>query len=150
MSAEQVFRATIAKQTEGFSYEDLAFHTLDSRCYRHFCRIGFTQDGFKKSALCAASKAISLQAWKAINDRLMAYAEYGEMEKVQQSRVDCTVVSSNIHAPSDSTLLWDSVRVLTRVLTEAKEYAECPSTSPFHTIQRWPSAGCSQLRIATT
>jgi IS5 family transposase len=124
MSAEQVLRAAIVKQTEDFSYEDLAFHILDSRCYRHFCRIGFAHEGFKKSALCAAIKAISPQTWKAINDILMAYAKDREMEKGQQSRVDSTVVSSNIHEPSDSTLLWDSVRVLTRLLTQAKECSE--------------------------
>jgi len=121
MSAEQVLRAAVVKQTEDFSYEDLGFHILDSRCYRHFCRIGFAHEGFKKSALCAAIKAISPQTWKAINDILMAYAEDREMEKGQQSRVDCTVVSSNIHEPSDSTLLWDSVRVLTRMLSQIKE-----------------------------
>ncbi len=124
MSAEQVLRVAIVKQIEGFSYEDLAFHILDSRCYRHFCRIGIAHDGLKKSALCAAIKAISPQSWKAINDILMAYAEDTEMEKGQQSRVDCTVVSSNIHEPSDSTLLWDSVRVLTRILTQIKEDSE--------------------------
>jgi len=124
MSAEQVLRAAIVKQTEGFSYEDLAFHILDSRCYRHFCRIGFADEGVKKSALCAAIKAISSQTWKAINDILMAYAQDRELEKGQQSRVDCTVVSSNIHEPTDSTLLWDAVRVLTRILTQIKEGSE--------------------------
>ena len=88
MSAEQVLRAAIVKQTEGFSYEGLAFHILDSRCYRHFCRIGFADEGVKKSALCATTKAISPQTWKAINDILMAYAQDRELEKGQQSRVD--------------------------------------------------------------
>ncbi len=124
MSAEQVLRAAIVKQTEGFSYEDLAFHILDSRCYRHFCRIGFADEGFKKSALCAVIKAISPQTWKAINDILMACAQDREIEKGQQSRVDCTVVCSNIHEPSDSTLLWDSVRVLTRILIQIKEESD--------------------------
>jgi IS5 family transposase len=36
-------------------------------------------------------------------------------------RIDCTVVESNIHDPKDSSLLWDSVRVLTRLLHRAKE-----------------------------
>ena len=124
MSAEQVLRAAIVKQTEGFSYEDLAFHILDSRCYRHFCRIGFAHEGFKKSALCAAIKSISPGTWKAINDILMACAEDRKIEKGQQSRVDCTVVSSDIHEPSDSTLLWDSVRVLTRLLIQIQEGSE--------------------------
>ena len=37
MTAAQVLRATIIKQMEGYSYEDLAFHLLDSVCYRAFC-----------------------------------------------------------------------------------------------------------------
>ena len=36
MSADQVLRAAIIKQTEQFSYEELSFHLLDSRCYRSF------------------------------------------------------------------------------------------------------------------
>ena len=52
MTAEQVLRAAIIKQTEAFSYEELAFQLIDSRTYRNFCRIGITHKGFKKSALC--------------------------------------------------------------------------------------------------
>ncbi len=37
MTAEQVVRAAIIKQTEGFSYKELAFHIQDSRCYMKFC-----------------------------------------------------------------------------------------------------------------
>jgi len=58
MSAEQVLRAAIVKQTEGFSYEELAFHIQDSRCYRTFCRIGVTEKGIGKSALASAVKNI--------------------------------------------------------------------------------------------
>jgi IS5 family transposase len=121
MNAEQVLRAAIVKQTEGFSYEDLSFHILDSRCYRTFCRIGLTHRGFKKSALAAAIKAISAQTWEAINRILTAYAEEKKLEKGREVRIDCTVVSSNIHEPSDSELLWDAVRVITRLLSQLKE-----------------------------
>lgn len=121
MSAEQVLRAAILKQTEGFSYEDLAFHLLDSRCYHTFCRIGVTHKGFKKSALASAIKAISAKTWEAINSIITAHAEDKRIERGRELRIDCTVVSSNIHEPSDSKLLWDAVRVITRVLTALKE-----------------------------
>jgi len=120
MSAEQVLRAAIVKQTEGFSYEDLAFHIMDSRCYRTFCRIGITHKGFKKSALAAATKAISSQTWESINRIIVAHAQSKGVEKGAESRIDCTVVSSNIHEPSDSKLLWDAVRVITRMLSQLK------------------------------
>jgi IS5 family transposase len=121
MSAEQVLRSAIVKKTEGFSYEDLAFHIMDSRCYRAFCRIGIIHKGFKKSALAGAIKAISSQTWEAINRIVVAHAQSKGVEKGTESRIDCTVVSSNIHDPSDSKLLWDGVRVITRILSQLKE-----------------------------
>jgi IS5 family transposase len=121
MSAEQVLRAAIIKQMEGYSYEELAFHLLDSVCYRGFCRIGIADKGFQKSALCNNIKAISSETWEAINRILVAYGQDKNIEKGKEARTDCTVVSSNIHNPSDSSLLWDSVRVLTRMLGRINE-----------------------------
>ena len=124
MTAEQVVRAAIVKQMEGFSYDDLAFHIVDSRCYRSFCRIGTFHKGFGKSALCSNIKAISPETWEAINRILVAYGEDKKIERGRAVRMDCTVVSSNIHDPSDSSLLWDSVRVLTRMLGQINERFE--------------------------
>lgn len=121
MSAAQVLRAAVIKQWEGCSYQDLAFHIMDSRSYRTFCRIGIAHKGFKKSALGKNIKAISPQTWEAINATLVGYGHDRSIEKGRESRMDCTVISSNIHEPSDSSLLWDSVRVLTRMLHQAKE-----------------------------
>ena len=124
MSAEQVIRAAIIKQMEGYSYEELAFHLLDSVCYRGFCRIGITDKGYQKSTLCNNIKAISADTWEAINRILVAYGQDKEIEKGKQARIDCTVISSNIHEPTDSSLLWDCVRVLTRILRKINERFE--------------------------
>lgn len=124
MTAEQVIRAAIIKQTEEFSYEDLTFHLLDSVCYRSFCRIGFADKGFKKSSLCNNIKAISPETWEDVNRILVAYGVDKKIEKGRESRIDCTVVSSNIHEPTDASLLWDCVRVLTRKLDQINEQFE--------------------------
>ena len=121
MSAEQVLRAAIIKQMESYSYEELAFHLLDSVCYRRFCRIGIADKGFQKSALCNNIKSITPETWEAINRILVAYGQDKGIEKGKQVRTDCTVVCSNIHDPTDSSLLWDSVRVLTRMLGQIDE-----------------------------
>ena len=121
MSAEQVLRAAVVKQLEGFSYEELAFHLIDSTCYRNFCRIPYFHKGFKKSSLCGNIKSISAETWEAINRILVANAEDKGIEKGREARIDCTVVESNIHEPKDSRLLYDGVRVITRLLNKARE-----------------------------
>jgi IS5 family transposase len=121
MTAEQVVRAAIVKQMNEFSYEELAFHILDSSCYRWFCRIGVAEKGFKSSALCLNIKSLSPETWQNIHRLIVDYAKEQGVEKGRQTRIDCTVVDSNIHDPKDSLLLWDSVRVLTRILKQASE-----------------------------
>ena len=120
MTAEQVLRAAIIKQIEGFSYRALAFHLMDSRAYSWFCRLGITSKPFKKSALQYGIKAITDSTWEQINKVLLGYVRSEGIEQGRKVRVDCTVVESNIHAPFDSELLVDSVRVLARILTTVK------------------------------
>ncbi len=120
MTAEQVLRAAIIKQMEGFSYRALAFHLMDSRVYSWFCRIGIGSKPFKKSALQRGIKAITDSTWEQINKVLLGYGRSEGLEQGRKVRVDCTVVESNIHAPFDSELLVDSVRVLARILTTVK------------------------------
>lgn len=124
MTAEQVVRAAIIKHAEGFSYEDLAFHLVDSVTFREFCKIGFGMKAFKKSALQRNIKALSPDIWEEINKAVLGYAQKEKIENGGKVRIDCTVVDSDIHDPTDSELLWDVVRVLTRILQDAKSKIE--------------------------
>ena len=121
MTADQVVRAAIVKQMLNFTYKELAFHIVDSNSLRRFMRIGIADKGFKKSVLNKNVKALSPQTWEAINGQLVDYAGEEKIEKGREVRIDCTVVESNIHEPTDSSLPLDSVRVLTRLLHRAKE-----------------------------
>ena len=121
MSAEQVLRAAIVKALFGFTYKELAFHLIDSRTLRRFCLIGFADKGFKKSVLNKNIKALSADTWEQINRQLLGQAAAEKTEKAREVRMDCTVVETNIHAPTDSHLLFDTVRVLTRLLYAANE-----------------------------
>ena len=121
MSAEQVVHAAIVKQIEQFSYRDLAFYLADSRVFSNFCKIGIGDKPFNKSTLQKNIKALSEFTWEAIHRITIKDAERTGIEKGRKVRIDCTVVESNIHAPYDSDLLWDSVRVLDRMLCQARE-----------------------------
>lgn len=121
LTAEQVLRALVVKQMNGFSYEELAFHLADSSSYRAFCRLGIDHRPPKKSTLQKNIKRIRAQTWERINQELLRYAALKRVETGRKVRTDCTVVESNIHHPTDSSLLWDSVRVLVRLQSEAYE-----------------------------
>ncbi len=121
MSAEQVLRFIIVKVLFGFTYEELAFHIVDSQSLRWFCRIGMAEEGFKKSALNRNIKAISDQTWEMVNRDILEYAKKEGIEKGRKVRTDCTCVESNIHQPWDSTLLGDCVRVLTRLIVRSRD-----------------------------
>lgn len=121
MSADQVLRAAIVKQMFGFSYELLPFHLADSNSLQRFCRIGIAGKRFKKSAIAKNVKRISPQTWEQINRILTAHGKKEKVEKGREVRIDCTVMESNVHEPKDSILLYDSVRVLTRILGFVRE-----------------------------
>ena len=121
MSAEQVLRCVVVKILFGFTYEELAFHIVDSHSLRWFCRIGLADEGFKKSALNGNIKAISADTWEMINRDILGYAKEENIEKGRTVRTDCTCVESNIHKPRDSNQLWDCIRVLTRLITRCRD-----------------------------
>lgn len=121
MAAEQVLRVAILKQHTGFSYERLAFALADSSTYRSFCRLGYEQTPPTKSALQKNVKRVSVTTWEKINLMVVRQAQGLGVEKGTKVRTDCLVVESNIHHPTDSSLLWDCVRVLGRILKRAKK-----------------------------
>jgi len=110
MAAEQVLRAGILKQVENCSYEMLAFHLADAATCRTFCRIGLSRRPPKKATLQKNVKRVKSKTWKTINDMLALKAKELGIDNGEKIRTDCTVVESNIHHPTDSSLLWDSVR----------------------------------------
>lgn len=121
MTAEQVIRSLIVKQLNGYSYEELAYRLSDSRGCGAFCRFGIVDETPKKSTLQRNIKCIKAETMEAINVLIIQYACQKGIERGRKLRVDCTVVESNIHKPTDSSLLWDCVRVLDRIMGEAKE-----------------------------
>lgn len=120
-SAEQVLRCLVIKVTYGFSYRDLEFHVADSVSFRAFCRFGLADACPSKSALQRNIKCLPASCLEAINQLLVKRALAQGVERGSKARVDCTVTETNIHEPSDSMLLWDCVRVLSRLANRAGE-----------------------------
>jgi len=135
LSIESVLRCAILKQYRQLSYEDLVFCLMDSASCQTFARLTM-QWLPKKATLQSCISAISDVTWEQINQRLLNSADKAKKECGQMLRIDSTVIESPIHAPTDSTLLWDSVRVLVRLLKRAEALAEGITTIDYRNHQR--------------
>jgi transposase, IS5 family len=121
MSAEQVLRAALIKQMFAFSYSELSFHLGDSNQLRGFCRLSPSAKTPTKSTLQSNIGSLRAETWEVVNKATVLHARACKVEEGRWMRTDTTVVESNIHPPLDSTLLWDGVRVLTRIMLRAHD-----------------------------
>jgi transposase, IS5 family len=118
LPSEAVLRCALLKQHRQLSYEELAFHLEDSASFRAFARLPWGWSP-KKSVLHQTISAIRADTWEAVNKMLIASARQQRLESGKVVRVDSTVTAALIHEPSDSSLLWDCVRVMVRLLQQA-------------------------------
>lgn len=125
MSAEQVLRCAILKQYRQLTYEELAFHLEDSDSFRGFSRLEMGQYPCK-SILQENIKALRAETWEAIHREIIGYARKEKIESGRKVRIDSTAVETDIHLPTDSSLLADGVRIITRWLAEGKELSPAP------------------------
>ena len=117
MTAEQVLRACVLKQYRSLTYEELAFHLEDSGSFRAFARLEMGQYP-SSSTLQENIKPLSEETWEAIHHCLMQYAKKAGIETGRKIRIDSTAIDSDVHDPTDASLLWDGVRIITRWLEE--------------------------------
>jgi transposase, IS5 family len=125
MSAEQVLRCAILKQYRQLTYEELAFHLEDSDSVRGFSRLERGQYP-SKTILQRNIKTLREETWEAIHREIIGYAKKEKIETGRKVRIDATAVETDIHHPTDSTLLADGVRIITRWLAEGKELTPTP------------------------
>jgi transposase, IS5 family len=118
LPAEAVLRCALLKQYRQLSYQELAFHLEDSASFRAFARLPWSWSP-QKSVLQKTISAIRAETWEEINRRLLSSARQAKLEDGAVVRLDSTVTAAPIHEPSDSSLLWDAVRVMVRLLKRA-------------------------------
>lgn len=113
MTTEQVLRCAVLKQYRELTYEELAFHLEDSDAFRTFSRLEMGQYP-SKSILQENIKSIGEDTWEAIHGEIIGYAHREKIESERTIRIVSTAVETDIHHPTDSTLLADGIRVITR------------------------------------
>ena len=126
MTAEQVLRCAVLKQYRQLSYEELAFHLEDSSAFRTFSRLEMGQYPCK-SILQENIKTLAEGTWEAIHQEILGYAQRENIETGRKIRIDSTAIETDIHHPTDSSLLFDGIRVITRWLADGKQLSPPPT-----------------------
>jgi transposase, IS5 family len=116
---EVILRMLAVKRLYGLSYEQTEYQVRDSLVLRKFCRVYFNEVP-DDTTLIRWAGLIQPETLERFNHRLTELATQLKVTKGRKLRTDGTVVETNIHHPSDSSLLADSVRVLGRTLGRAR------------------------------
>ena len=113
--AEVVLRMMVLKHMRNWSYETLVREVRANLVYRQFTRIGAERVPDDKT-MVKLGQALGPEVVKEIHKRLVMKAKEEKVIKGRRMRVDTTVTETNIHYPTDSGLLGDGLRVITRVV----------------------------------
>jgi transposase, IS5 family len=116
--AEVVIRMLILKHLFDWSYDDLEHEVRANLVYRAFTRIDAEEVPDAKTILKIA-QALGPAVIEPLHRQVIAVAKRAGVTRGRRFRIDTTVVETNVHYPTDSSLLQDGVRVLTRTMQRA-------------------------------
>src|SRR3984893_494528 len=115
LTATQVLRSLVLMRLKNWDYRELRERIADGLTLRQFtdfyCAPVPKHDAFQRGFM-----RLTPQTLKAVNDLVVRAAVELGVEDGAKLRVDTTVVQTDIHHPTDNTLLWDVVRVVTRLV----------------------------------
>jgi transposase, IS5 family len=113
LTAQQVLRSLILMRVKNWDYRELRERIADGYTLRQFTEF-YCQRVPKHDAFQRAFVRLTPATLRAVNELLVQAAVALGLEDGTKLRVDTTVVQTDIHHPTDNTLLWDVVRVVTR------------------------------------
>lgn len=126
-TSENIFRALIIQHLEGLPFRETVIRIGSDPFLQDFARMR-KRPVMDYSFLDKCFLAIEPKTWKRVNELLGQYGVAEDMVHTNVIRADTTVVESNIHHPTDASLLWDTWRVTSRLLKQARELVPgcCP------------------------
>ena len=115
LNPSQVLRSLILMRIKNWDYRELRERIRDGYTLRKFTGF-YSHPVPKHNAFNQGFNRLTAATVQKINDAIIQAAVEDGLEDGNKLRADTTVVESDIHWPTDATLLWDTVRVLTRLI----------------------------------
>ena len=120
--AEVVLRMLLLKHVRDWSYETLSREVRANLVYRQFTRIGGEKVPDDRT-MGNLARQLGPEVIEKLHRRVVEIAQENKIAAGRKMRVDTTVVETDIHYPTDSCLLGDGVRVLTRIMKKVTAVA---------------------------
>jgi IS5 family transposase len=130
-TSENILRALVVQAREGLTFREAVIRIGGDGFLQDFLRMR-KKAVMDYSFLDKCFLAIRPQTWKRINELLGQYGVREKMVQPRAIRTDTTVVESNIHYPTDSSLLWDTWRVASRLLARGRDILSESCPHRFH------------------
>ncbi|MCH7884551.1 MAG: ISNCY family transposase [Planctomycetes bacterium] len=119
-TSDTILRIVLCQIIEGCSLREIVIRIDDSNFLRSFVSI-CNGPMIDFTTFCRLKNLIGPETWKQVNELLARAAVKGGLIDGEQLRLDTTAVETNIHWPTDSSLLWDTYRTLARLLERIRE-----------------------------
>ncbi len=120
LTPDQVLRSLILMRIKNWDYRELRERINDGYTLRKFTGF-YSQPVPRHNAFNQAFNRLTSTTVERLNDAVVEAAVDDGLEDGSKLRVDTTVVETNIHWPTDATLLWDTVRVLSRLIGRLRD-----------------------------
>src|SRR6202162_3187231 len=149
LTASQTLRALVLMRLKNWDYRELRERIADGITRRPFTNYS-CEELPKHDAFNRSFNRLTPATLKAINELVVEAAVKLGVEDGTKLRVDTTVVETDIHHPTDNTLLWDVVRVLTRLLGRLAEALELRRIAGFRNRSRAAHRRMYEIQRMTT
>lgn len=116
---EVILRMLVVMRLYGWSFQKTEYFVNDSLVLRQFCRV-YLEKVPDDTTLIRWAKLVGPETLQELNDRAVELARGRKVTRGRRLRVDTTAVETEIHYPTDSGLIGDGVRVVSRLLRRAK------------------------------
>src|ERR1700710_114566 len=116
---EVILRMLVVMRLYGWSYAQAEYFVNDSLVLRQFCRV-YLEKVPDDTTLIRWAKLVGPETLQKLNDRAVELARDRKVTRGRKLRVDTTAVETEIHYPTDSGLIGDGVRVISRLLKRAR------------------------------
>src|SRR6267378_1490804 len=149
LTAPQVLRSLVVMRVKNWDYRELRERIADGVTWRQFTDF-YSQHVPQHHAFHRAFNRLTPQTLQAVNQVVVQAAIDLGLEDGQKLRVDTTVVETDIHHPTDNTLLWDVVRVVTRLIGHLAKALELRRIKGFRDRRRSARRRMYEIQRMTT